>query len=159
MNVVDYIVVEEAGIPEEGGSLRLQQAYSLQVNLSRSEISGEIQLTNADSSVKPKVVCNILTAKKDRRVFRAGDRRGHELLAQPAVDAFREIEALRVVDASVMPRVTSANLNAPALMIAARAADFILGRRQKEPQTVPLHFREKMPCAYELFSQHNRRDQ
>jgi choline dehydrogenase len=45
------------------------------------------------------------------------------------------IEGLRVVDASTMPMITSANLNAPTQMMAARAADFIAGRPQKTPET------------------------
>ncbi len=42
----------------------------------------------------------------------------------------RGIEALRVVDASVIPQIMSANMNAPTQMIASRAADYILGQPQ-----------------------------
>ncbi len=52
------------------------------------------------------------------------------------------MEALRVVDASVMPRVISANLNAPTQMIALRAADWILGKPQLEPFEARFAFQE-----------------
>ena len=43
------------------------------------------------------------------------------------------IEGVRVIDASSMPRIVSANLNAPIQMMAARAADFILRKRPLLP--------------------------
>ncbi|MEM7209779.1 MAG: choline dehydrogenase [Pseudomonadota bacterium] len=46
----------------------------------------------------------------------------------------RGIDNLRVIDASVMPDIVSGNLNAPTQMIAARAADFVLGQEQRTPE-------------------------
>jgi choline dehydrogenase-like flavoprotein len=38
------------------------------------------------------------------------------------------VEGLRVIDASVMPRIPSGNTNAPTIMVGERGADLLLGR-------------------------------
>ncbi|MBB4261239.1 MULTISPECIES: GMC family oxidoreductase [unclassified Bradyrhizobium] len=47
------------------------------------------------------------------------------------------LEGLRVIDASVMPRMISANLNASTMMIADRASDLIRGKQPMEAARIP----------------------
>jgi choline dehydrogenase len=57
-------------------------------------------------------------------------RMGHDADPTAVVDAtlrVRGIEGLRVVDASVMPRIVTANTNAPTMALAHRAVDLIAG--------------------------------
>ena len=47
------------------------------------------------------------------------------------------IEGLRVIDASIMPTMLSANLNAATMMIADKASDLILGKAAPESAKLP----------------------
>ncbi len=53
------------------------------------------------------------------------------------------VEGVRVVDASVMPVVTNANIYAPTMMIAEKGADLIKGNNPLPPQQIPFYRHQK----------------
>ena len=147
----------------------------------RSKSRGTIEVASADPAAPPRILFNYLTHPDDMVEWRRALRLTREVLAQPALDAYRGeevspgaqaatdaeldafvraqaesayhpcgtcamgspddplavvspagevfgVEALRVADASIMPRITNGNLNAPTIMLAEKLADAVRGR-------------------------------
>ena len=79
---------------------------------------------NAESAYHPSCTCAMGTADDPDSVT-DGEGRVHGM------------EELRVVDASIMPRIVNGNLNAPTIMIAEKIADAIRGRDPPAPSSTP----------------------
>jgi choline dehydrogenase len=67
-----------------------------------------------------------------------------DAVVDPTTMRVHGLDGVRVVDASVMPVIPNANLYAPVMMIAEKAADVILGRPPLAPERVDFYRREKV---------------
>jgi choline dehydrogenase len=64
---------------------------------------------------------------------------GDDAVIDPETLRVHGLEGLRVVDASVMPTIPNANLYAPVMMIAEKAADIVLGQKPLPPEHVDFY--------------------
>lgn len=94
--------------------------------LSGAEISPGVDIKN-DDALRDWIRRTVRGAYHPAGTCRMGADDNPEAVVDPQFRV-RGIAGLRVVDASVMPRVTNANTSAPCMMMAERAADLILGR-------------------------------
>ena len=79
---------------------------------------------NAESAYHPSCTC-AMGAADDPQAVTDGEGRVHG------------VDGLRVVDASIMPRIVNGNLNAPTIMIAEKLADAIRDRAPLPPSDAP----------------------
>lgn len=64
---------------------------------------------------------------------------GPDAVIDPLTMRVHGIEGLRVVDASAMPYVTNANIYAPTMMLAEKAADLIRGDTPLPAEPIPFY--------------------
>jgi len=89
----------------------------------------------SDGEIDPHIRATGITVHHPLGTCKMGRPSDPEAVVDPELKMLG-VEALRVVDASVMPDLVGGNINAPVIMIAEKAADLIRGRTPLAPVNV-----------------------
>ena len=180
-----------------GSNAVKEHGFQAHVGSMRSPSRGRVRARSRDPRQHPSILFNYMSHAQDWQEFRDAIRLTREIIAQPALDAFRgrelspgaelttdaELDAfvreraetafhpcgtcrmgsdalavtdgqgrvhglsgLRVVDASLMPRIITGNLNATTIMLAEKIADRIRGREPLPRSTVAYYVAGDAPA-------------
>jgi choline dehydrogenase len=91
-----------------------------------------------DAAIDDFVRGNVESAYHPCGTCRMGDPSDPRAVVDPQARVIG-LEGLRVVDSSIMPSITTGNLNAPTIMLAEKCADAILGHAPLPPSDAPYH--------------------
>jgi 4-pyridoxate dehydrogenase len=98
-------------------------------------IAGELTPARTDAELDAHIRNTAITLHHPAGTCKMGRDRDATAVVDPSLRV-RGVEALRVIDASVMPDLISGNINAPVMMIAEKAADMIRGKPTLAPLNV-----------------------
>jgi choline dehydrogenase/4-pyridoxate dehydrogenase len=110
----------------------IEQAEPVAVPRARA---GPGDATKSDAEIDTHIRNTAITLHHPLGTCKMGDTFDDMAVVDPELRV-RGVEALRVVDASVMPDLISGNINGPVMMIAEKAADLIRGRPMLAPLNV-----------------------
>lgn len=74
----------------------------------------------------------------------------HDMAVVGSDGKVHNLDGLRVIDASIMPQITTGNLNAPTIMIAEKIVDVIRGRQQLARVDVPYYVAGSAPVRHTM---------
>ncbi|MGB0958276.1 MAG: GMC oxidoreductase, partial [Litorivicinus sp.] len=80
------------GFEFEGEKIKLRQAFAIHVDLLRPRSSGEVRLQSSDPYQKPTLLFSYFENEQDLEELVEGVRKTRELINQPAMDEYRDLE-------------------------------------------------------------------